>query len=51
MNQYEITIALMLAAQLFTVFLLRGAVKSGDAWEAAWVRDTKELLNIKKDKQ
>ena len=44
MTQYEIIIALMLAAQLFTAFLIWEAVKRGDKWQAAWTRDTKELL-------
>lgn len=44
MNQYDIIIALMLAAQLFTAFLLWEAVKRGDKWQAAWTRDAAELL-------
>jgi hypothetical protein len=49
MNQYQIIIAFMLAAQLFTAFLLWEAVKRGDSWQAAWTRDTKELLQYKRN--
>ena len=44
MTQYEIIIALMIAAQLFTAFLLWEAVKRGDKWQAMWTRDAAELL-------
>jgi len=44
MNHYQTIIALMLAAQLFTAFLIWEAVKRGDAWQAAWTRDSAELL-------
>jgi hypothetical protein len=44
MNHYQIIIALMLAAQLFTAFLIWEAVKRGDAWQAAWTREAAELL-------
>jgi hypothetical protein len=49
MNQYEITIALMLAAQLITVFLLRKAVEDAEAWRKAWLRESRELLKLKKE--
>jgi len=49
MTQYQIIIALMLAAQLFTAFLLWEAVKRGDAWQAAWTRDSAELLYWKRN--
>ena len=48
MTQYQIIIALMLAAQLFTAFLLWEAVKRGDAWQAMWTRDSAELLYWKR---
>jgi hypothetical protein len=48
MNHYQTVIVLMLAAQLFTAFLLWEAVKRGDAWQAAWTRDTWELLYWKR---
>ena len=49
MNQYQIVIVLMLAAQLFTAFLLWEAVKHGDKWKAMWTRDTSELLFWKRN--
>jgi hypothetical protein len=49
MNHYQIVIVLMLAAQLFTAFLLWEAVKRGDAWQAAWTRDSAELLLWKRN--
>ena len=49
MNPYQIIIVLMLAAQLFTAFLLWEAVKRGDAWQAAWTRDSAELLLWKRN--
>jgi len=49
MNPYQIVIVLMLAAQLFTAFLLWEAVKRGDAWQAAWTRDSAELLLWKRN--
>jgi hypothetical protein len=49
MNHYQIIIALMLAAQLFTAFLLWEAVKHGDKWKAMWTRDTSELLFWKRN--
>ena len=49
MNKYQIVIVLMLAAQLFTAFLLWEAVKHGDKWTAMWTRDTSELLFWKRN--
>jgi len=49
MNKYQIVIVLMLAAQLFTAFLLWEAVKHGDKWKAMWTRDTSELLFWKRN--
>jgi len=49
MNKYQIIIVLMLAAQLFTAFLLWEAVKHGDKWKAMWTRDTSELLFWKRN--
>jgi hypothetical protein len=49
MNPYQIIIVLMLAAQLFTAFLLWEAVKHGDKWKAMWTRDTSELLYWKRN--
>jgi hypothetical protein len=49
MNEYQIIIVLMLAAQLFTAFLLWEAVKHGDKWKAMWTRDTSELLFWKRN--
>jgi hypothetical protein len=49
MNPYEITIALMIGAQLFTVYLLHCAVQDGNRWRDAWTRDAKELLYWKRN--
>ena len=49
MTQYEIIIALMLAAQLFTAFLIWEAVKRGNVWQAAWTREAAELLFWKRN--
>ena len=49
MNQYQIIIALMLAAQLFTAFLLWQTVKSGDKWQAMWTMTAEELLFWKRN--
>jgi hypothetical protein len=48
MNHYEIIIALMVAAQLFTFFLIWEAVKRGDKLQSAWTRDSQELLSWKR---
>ena len=49
MNQYQIAIVALLAAQLFTSFLLWEAVKRGDKWQAMWTRDVAELLFWKRN--
>lgn len=49
MNQYQIALVVLIIAQLFTAFLLWEAVKRGDAWQAAWTRDTSELLYWKRN--
>lgn len=49
MNQYEIMIALLVGALLFTVFLLQDAVRESTRWRDAWTRDTKELLYWKRN--
>jgi len=49
MNHYEIMIALLIGALLFTVFLLQDAVKESMRWQAAWTRDAKELLHWKRN--
>jgi hypothetical protein len=49
MNPYEIMIALLIGALLFTVFLLQDAVRDGNRWRDAWTRDTKELLYWKRN--
>lgn len=48
MNPYQTVIVLMLAAQLFTAFLLWEAVKSGDKWQAMWTMTAEELLYWKR---
>ena len=49
MDHYEIIIALLIGALLFTVFLLQDAVRDGNHWRDAWTRDTKELLYWKRN--
>ncbi len=49
MNSYEIMIALLIGALLFTVFLLQDAVRESIRWQNAWTRDTKELLYWKRN--
>jgi hypothetical protein len=49
MNSYEIMIALLIGALLFTVFLLQDAVRESTRWQNAWTRDTKELLYWKRN--
>jgi hypothetical protein len=49
MTQYEITIGFMLAAQLFTLQLLWGQYSERSKWQAAWLRDTSELLYWKRN--
>ncbi len=49
MNHYEIMIALLIGALLFTVFLLQDAIKESMRWQAAWTRDAKELLYWKRN--
>ena len=49
MNPYEIMIALLIGALLFTVFLLQDAVRESIRWQNAWTRDTKELLYWKRN--
>jgi len=48
MNHYEIMIALLIGALLFTVFLLKDAVKVSRHWQDMWVREAKELLTLKR---
>ena len=49
MTQYEIIIGFMLAAQLFTAFLIWEAVKRGNVWRAMWTREAAELLFWKRN--
>ena len=49
MTQYEIIIGFMLAAQLFTLQLLWGLYSERNKWQAAWTRDTSELLFWKRN--
>ena len=49
MNQYQIAIVALLALQAVTLFLLWEAVKHGDKWRDAWMRDTSELLYWKRN--
>ena len=50
MTHEHIAMVALLAAQAFTLALLWLTKKDCDAWRKAWVRDTTELLNIKKGK-
>ena len=44
MNQYEIAIAALLAAQAATLYLLWASEKNSRRWQAIWTRDSAELL-------
>jgi hypothetical protein len=49
MNQYQIAIIMLLISQGVTLVLLWEAVKHGDKWRDAWMRDTSELLFWKRN--
>jgi hypothetical protein len=49
MNQYQIAIVLLLISQGVTLWLLWEAVKHGDKWRKAWLRDSAELLRWKRN--
>ena len=49
MNHYQIVIVLFLISQGVTLWLLWEAVKHGDKWRDAWMRDTSELLYWKRN--
>ena len=48
MTQYEFAIAALLAAQAFTLALLWETHKLYRWYSDAWLRDTTELLNLKR---
>ena len=48
MNQYEIAIAALLAAQAFTLALLWLTKGESDHWRTMWLRDASELLQWKR---
>ena len=50
MTQYEFAIAALLAAQAFTLTLLWFTKEERDWFRMAWVRDTKELLDLKRER-
>jgi hypothetical protein len=48
MNQYQIAIAALLAAQAFTLALLWLTKEESDQWRTMWLRDATELLEWKR---
>ena len=50
MTQYEIAIAALLAAQTFTLTLLWETHKLYRWYSDVWLRDTTELLNLKRER-
>jgi len=50
MTQYEFAIVALLAAQAFTLTLLWQVKSESDWYRKAWVRDTKELLELKRER-
>ena len=49
MNAYHFTIAVLLAAQAATLFILYDTHKAGEWWRKAWLRDSAELLRWKRN--
>ena len=49
MNAYHFTIAVLLAAQAATLFILYDTHKAGEWWRKAWMRDSAELLYWKRN--
>ena len=49
MNQYEIAIVALLAAQASTLYLLWASEKNSRRWQAIWTRDAGELLYWKRN--
>jgi hypothetical protein len=49
MNQYQIAIIALLAAQLFTSFLLWRTHLDRQFWQAMWTRDAAELILHKRN--
>jgi multisubunit Na+/H+ antiporter MnhC subunit len=49
MNQYQIVIVLLLISQGVTLFLLGMACRERNKWQAAWTRDSAELLLWKRN--
>ena len=49
MNQHEIAIVALLALQAVTLFLLWRTHVDREWFRMAWLRQGRELLNIKKD--
>jgi hypothetical protein len=49
MNQDQIAIVLLLISQSITLFIVWAEIKRGDAWQAAWTRDSAELLLWKRN--
>jgi len=47
-NQYELVIVALLAMQAVTLFLLWRTQQVGEWFRKAWIRESTELLNIKK---
>jgi len=51
MNQYQIAIAALLGLQILTMLVLWQCKKERDWFRKAWLRDSRELLLIKRDKR
>lgn len=49
MTYEHIAIGALLAAHLSTLYILYHVRKDRDSWEAAWLRDSKELLYWKRN--
>jgi hypothetical protein len=50
MTQYELAIVALLSAQAFTLTLLWQTKAESDWYRKAWTRDTKELLELKRER-
>jgi hypothetical protein len=49
MNQYEIAIIALLALEAITLFFLWQTHTDRTWWRNAWIKDTKELLSLKRN--
>jgi hypothetical protein len=49
MNQYQIAIVALLALQAVTLLLLWKTQQTGEWFRRAWIRESRELLKIKRE--